>query len=232
MNPKYLKIFLCFICLTGFLFSQSLTSQLGLNAGFSMPLGDFAQKGDSPTAGFAQFGFGGGAEFDLIVGESGIAWSTSFHYIANDYQTDGEFKWIPDFQLQDTGTYSNYALFTGAKYIHDLSDKFALFAVGQIGMNRATGPFFGGYAVDNEDNIALVEIEMGNHTTQGFGVGVGFIANRTTTFSVRYFSLGTATFSSSTTYTIGDERETVNIEWDQPISMILLTVGYTIDFGD
>ena len=108
--------FFILLFLTSMSFSQGLENRLLLNAGFSFPLGDFAKKDGSENAGFAKFGFGAGAEYDLLFGESGFAWSTSFHYIANDYQTEEEFKWIPDFQLQDTGAYTNYALLTGVKY--------------------------------------------------------------------------------------------------------------------
>ncbi|MBN1465007.1 outer membrane beta-barrel protein [candidate division KSB1 bacterium] len=212
-------------------FPQDLKSQLSLNAGFSIPLGDFARQNDSETAGFAQFGFGAGAEYDLLIGDSGVAWSTSFHYITNDYQTEQPFKWIDDFQLEDTGAYSNFAFLTGLKYQRDIGDNFALFGLGQLGINLAHGPFFGGYIVE-ENDLHLVEVEMGDASASSFGCGVGFIANRTTTVSFRYFSLGSPLFSSTAHYTVGDERRAVDIEWKQPISMFLLTVGYTIHFND
>ncbi|MBN1561605.1 hypothetical protein JW998_15245 [candidate division KSB1 bacterium] len=229
MNRKSLLVL--FMLLTT-AFSQDLKNSLLLDAGFSLPLGDFAKKDASETAGFAQFGFGAGAEYDLLFGESGISWSTGFHYIANDYQTEQAFKWIEDFQLQDTGTYSNFAFLTGVKYQKNLGDNFTLFGLGQLGINLAHGPFFGGYIVDDAGNFNLVEVEMGSQSTQGYGCGVGFIANRTTTVAFRYFSLGSPLFSSTANYTTDNESHSVDIEWKQPISMFLLTVGYTIHFND
>lgn len=223
------KIFMLFILLSGAVCAQS---HLGLNAGFSFPVGDFAKKDVGDNAGFARFGFGAGAEYDLVFGESGIAWSTSFFYIANDYQTDEDFKWIPDFQLQDTGAYTNYSFSTGIKYFNFFSDTFSGFIYGQIGLNIANGPYFGGYLADAQGNLALVEVEMGRQTTQAFSIGFGFIANRTTTVSLRYFSLGAAAFSSTAYYTLNDKDEAIDIEWKQPISLFLLTVGYTISFHD
>ncbi|MBN1479459.1 hypothetical protein JXA70_04225 [candidate division KSB1 bacterium] len=223
------KVLLPFILLSGVLCAQS---HLGLNAGFSLPIGDFAKKDASDNAGFARFGFGAGAEYDLIFGESGIAWSSSFFYIANDYQTDEEFKWIPDFQLQDTGAYTNYSFGTGIKYIKDFSDKFSGFAYGQLGMNLTNGPYFGGYIADSQGNLALVEVEMGRQTTRAFSIGLGFIANRTTTVSLRYFALGSPVFSSTAYYALNNKEYAQDIEWKQPMSLFLLTVGYTINFND
>ncbi len=211
-------------------FPQSFESHLGLNAGFSQPLSDFAKSDGSANAGYAKMGFGAGAEFDLLFGKSGFGWSSSFFYIANDYQTDQTLEWIPNFQLQDSGAYINYSILTGGKYVYDLGDKFRLFALAQVGINLAKGPFFAGVAGDEQGNLGLVEVQMSSQTKQGFSVGAGFIANRTTTVSLRYFSLGTPLFSGETTYTLGDETLSAEYEWEQPISMILLTVGYTINF--
>ena len=45
-----------------------------LSGGFSIPTGDYAQTNDAASAGFAQFGFGGLAEYDLHFGDSGLCW--------------------------------------------------------------------------------------------------------------------------------------------------------------
>jgi len=227
---RLIIFFILLIVMSGLVLSQSMPPRLGLNAGFSIPLSDFAKRDGSENAGYAKIGFGAGAEFDLFFGKSGFGWSTSFMYIANDYQTDKTLDWIPDFQLQDTGAYTNYSLMTGVKYVHPLGEKFDLFALAQVGMNLANGPFFGGVAGDTEGNLALVEVQMGSQTTQGFSVGCGFIANRTTTVSVRYYSLGSPLFSGNTTYRLGEENLAADYEWEQPISMLMVTVGYTIHF--
>lgn len=224
------SVLLILITVCSVAFSQSFTPRLGLNAGFSVPTSDFAKDDGSDDAGYAQFGFAGTVEFDLFFGDSGFGWSTCFSYIANDYQTDSTLDWIPDFDLQDSGAYINYAVLTGVKYARDFGDKFTAFALGQVGFNFAKGPFFGGIANDTFGNAAVVEVQMDNHTTQGVSFGLGFITNRTTTVALRYFLLGSPTFAGSTDYTLNEQRFSVNHEWQQPISMILLTVGYTINF--
>lgn len=231
MNRLF-NIMIVVLSMSSLVFAKSFAPGLGLNAGFSVPVAEFAKNDGSDDAGFAQFGFAGTVEFDLFFCdcESRFGWSTSFNYIVNDYQTDATLDWIPDFELEDTGTYSNYSLLTGVKYARDLSDSFTAFAYGQVGLNFAKGPFFGGIVTDAFDNMVAVDVQMDNSTTQGFSVGFGFIANRTTTVSLRYFSLGSATFSGSSTYTLNDAQYDVSHEWTQPISTILLTVGYTINF--
>jgi len=207
-----------------------LTSRLTLNAGFSLPTGDFSAAGDNPSSGFAKFGFGAGAEYDLKIGESGFMWSSSFHYIANDYQSETFIRW-PELSLQEAGTYSNYALLTGIKYQYSLGESISLFAVGQIGMNMSTGPFISGI-IGDDSNQALVEMETEGSTTQGYAVGFGLITNATTTLTVRYLSLGSSSINGSVDYKLGDDRFSKTIEWIQPTSMFLVTVGYAIEFSD
>jgi hypothetical protein len=223
-------IVLILVVFSSIAMSQSFAPRLGLNAGFSMPINDFAKKDGSENAGFAQFGYTGTAELDIFFGNSGFGWSTHFSYIANDYQTESTIEWIPDFELHDSGAYVNYSLLTGIKYAHDFGDSFTAFAVGQIGLNYAKGPFFGGIVTDMFENMAIVDVQMDNHTTQGISLGLGFIANRTTTVAIRYFHLGAPPFSGSSEYTLNEQRMSVSHEWEQPISMILLTIGYTISF--
>ncbi len=229
------RIFLVLLILVGansLLSARSFEPRLGLNAGFSVPLNDFAKDDGSANAGYAQFGFAGTAEFDLFFCDcdSRFGWSTSFSYIANDFQTDATLDWIPNFELQDSGAYANYALLTGVKYAKDFGDRFTAFAIGQIGLNFAKGPFFGGIVSDTAGNLAIAEAQMDNHTAQGFSFGLGFVANQTTTVSLRYFSLGAPKFAGSTTYTLNEKRYYASHEWEQPISMLLLTIGYTINF--
>ncbi len=227
---RLFSVMLILITISSVAFSQSFRPRLGLNAGFSVPTNDFAKKDGSDNAGYAQFGFAGTVEFDLFFCDSGFGWSSCFSYIANDYQTDSTLDWIPDFDLQDSGAYINYAVLTGVKYAKDFSDTFTAFALGQVGFNYAKGPFFGGIANDMFGNSAVVDVQMGNQTTQGVSLGLGFITNRTTTVALRYFLLGSPIFSGSTDYTLNEQRFSVSHEWEQPISMILLTIGYTINF--
>lgn len=198
--------------------------------GFSIPVGDYAKTNDAPSAGFAKLGMNAGVEYDLMFGESGFGWSSSFNYMANDYESD-HFSRGLNVVLQESGAYSSYALLTGFKYEKKISDNFSLFAVAQGGGCLSRGPFLNGFLDTGGDELNFVEFQMGDDKTAGFSIGLGMIANETTTVILRYFNLGSPVFSTNATYQLAGVNQTTRIEWTQPVSMITLSIGYAIDLG-
>ncbi len=210
--------------------AQGLGHRLTLHGGFSIPIGDYAKTTDEPNSGFAQLGFGAGIEYDLRFGDSGLSWSSGFTYLTNDYQAD-QFSRGLDILLQESGSYSNFALFTGVKYEKRLGDNMRLFAVAQGGASLARGPYFNGFYEQENQELQFVEFQLGRDITGGYVVGVGMIANETTTVLLRYFNLGSPVFSGRASYQIDGNDQTAAIEWAQPVSVIAVTIGYAIELG-
>ncbi len=210
--------------------AQSLGHRLTLHGGFSIPVGDYAKTTDEPNAGFAQLGFGAGVEYDLRFGESGLSWSSGFTYLSNDYQAEYFSRGV-DILLQESGSYSNFAVLTGVKYEKRVGDNMRLFAVAQGGAGLARGPYFNGFYEQENQDLQFVEFQMSSDVAAGYVLGVGMIANETTTVLLRYFNLGSPVFSGQASYQIDGVDRTAAIEWTQPVSVFSITIGYAIDLG-
>ena len=189
-------------------------------------IGDFASTSNDPNAGFAQFGFNAGVEYDLLPGWEHFAWSSGFYYITNDYESD-VFNRGVDMLLLESGSYGSYALLTGAKWHYPLSDNFHLYAVGQAGYVYTNGPYFNGVPQADPEG-PLFEFEMGSSSSTAFSVGIGFLANQRTVFALRYFYLGTHSFSKEVEYTVESDPRRGVVAWEQPMSIITFHVGYSI----
>jgi hypothetical protein len=201
-----------------------------LHAGFSFPFGDYAQRTDTNNSGFAKLGFGGGFEYDLLFGDPGLSWSSSFAYLSNEHQADYFSRGLK-LVMQEGGTYSNYAFLTGVKYEKNFGDNFRLFAAAQGGVSLSRGPYISGFLDTENEDVPFIEYQVGNGSSTGFSVALGMVANETTTISLRYFNLGTHSYSGTVEYEGNDIDKIASISWEQPVSMIFLTIGYTIDFG-
>ncbi len=210
------------------LYAQDQEHRISLNAGFSLPVGDFADTADQPNAGFAQFGFTAGVGYDLLPGWANLAWSSGFYYITNAYQSESLTRGI-DLDVIESGSYSNYAVLTGAKWNKSISDNFEMFLVGQAGFVYAKGPYFNGVPA-GDTQADYVEFEMGTSSGAALSAGIGFLANKRTVFSVHYFHLGTHTFSQRVNYTQDSQNLQATVQWNQPITLITLNVGYSIQF--
>ena len=210
--------------------AQNLNHRLIPHGGFSIPVGDYGKTNNASSAGFAQLGMTAGVEYDLMFGESGFAWSSSFNYMANDYESD-HFSRGLNVVLQESGTYSSYTLLTGLKYEKKFSDSFSLFADARAGGCLLRGPYLNGFLDTGGDDLNFIEFQLGDDRTAGFSIGLGMIANETTTVILRYFNLGSPVFTTNVTYQLGDVSEITPIECTQPVSMITLGIGYAIDLG-
>jgi len=204
---------------------------LSLNAGFSVPMGDFSSQKQGVDAGYAKIGFAGGLEYDFFLGFANLAWSTNFNYIANDYESDIFTRGL-DLQLYESGTYSAIMLMSGLKWKKELSDNVEAFVVGHIGYSAITGPFLSGVPLPITDDSELVEFQMNRSSGMGYSVGIGFLFNEHTYLAVRYLDAGKATFSKEVTYMTDMGRETAVVGWSTPVNMLMISVGYTIAFGD
>ena len=200
------------------------------HGGFCVPLGAYAQKSEAANSGFAKFGFGGGIDYDLLVGQSGFSWSNNFSYLSSDFEANYFSRGL-NVVLQESGAYSNYAFLTGIKYEKNLSDNFRLFAIAQGGGSFTKGPFINGFLDTDKEQVPFLEFQMGNDTSAGFAFGLGMVTNETTTIQIRYYSLGTHDYTASVNYADNGADKSANVGWSQPVSMIFISVGYAIDLG-
>ena len=197
---------------------------LNLIAGFSAPMGDYALQSDDPNAGFAKVGFAGGLEYDWFIKRGNLAWSTAFHYIANDFESNTFSRGV-SLDLYESGTYSAYTLVTGLKWQKNLAESVEVFALGQAGFGSIKGPFLSGYP--STGSGGLIEFQMNSSSGFAFAVGAGMLLNRQTYLAVRYIDAGKATFSKKISAAGNPE-----VNWSTPVSMLLITVGYAIAFDE
>ncbi len=197
---------------------------LNLIAGFSVPMGDYALQTDDPNAGFAKIGFAGGLEYDWFIKRSHWAWSTAFHYIANDYES-GTFTRGVDLDLYESGTYSTLTLLTGVKWQKNLVENIAFFSAAHVGYASTKGPFLSGYPSGSSD---LIEFQMNSSGGFAYDLAAGLLFNQQTYLAVRYTDTGVASFAKDVSLA-GRKRR---VEWSTPVSMIMITVGYSIAFDD
>lgn len=202
---------------------------LSLNAGFSVPTGDYRLQKENMDAGFAKIGFAGGLEYDLFTGFANLAWSTSFNYIVNDYESD-TFKRGINLQMYESGAYSAVSLMTGLKWQKNLLENVAVFAMGHVGYTMITGPYLSGLPLPVSEDSKIVEFQMNRSSGLGYSVGVGFLFNERTYLALRYLDAGKATFSKELSYITDLGRKTAVAGWSTPVNMLMITVGYTIAF--
>jgi hypothetical protein len=222
-------LILCLLTLAGAGSAQDARHFLSLNAGFSVPMGDYGAQKENMDAGFAKIGFAGGLEYDYFTGFANLAWSTSFNYIANDYESDTFTRGL-DLQLYESGTYSTISLMTGLKWQKELSENVEAFVMGHVGYAMITGPFLSGLPLPISADSKLVEFQMNRSSGMGYSVGVGFLFNEHTYLALRYLDAGKATFSKEVKYMTDMGRNTAVAGWSTPVNMLMISVGYTIAF--
>jgi len=230
---KYLMIIvLCAII--GFIsdsaVARGLSHTVTPHGGLALPMGQFRQNSEEVNSGYAQVGFGGGVDYDLRFGTSGLCWSSGFTWMANDFEAE-YFHHGLDVILQESGSYSNYIFLTGLKYEIEFSDNLRLFAVAQGGGALSKGPYFNGYVDVEGDDLPYVEYQMGNDSSTGFAIGLGMVTNETTTVIIRFYSLSSLNYRAIAEYTQNSITQKADVGWSQPVSIISLTVGYAIDLG-
>jgi hypothetical protein len=230
MNKVSIMIFSLLIC-AGAVSAQDTRHFLSLNAGFSVPMGDFSSQKEGIDAGFAKIGFVGGLEYDFYLGFANLAWSTNFNYIANDYESDTFSRGL-DLQLYESGTYSTLSLMTGLKWKKELSDNVEAFVMGHVGYAMVAGPFLSGLPLPITDDSELVEFQMNRSSGICYSLGFGFLFNEHTYLAVRYLDAGKATFSKDVQYMTDMGRNTAVVGWSTPVKMLTISVGYTIAFAD
>ncbi len=202
---------------------------LSLVAGFSVPLGDFSGQRQTGDVGSARVGFTGGFEYDHGLGLDGLAWSTAFHYLANDYENPLFTRGVT-LDIYESGAYSTLSLLTGLKWQKNLSESTALFVVGHVGYASIGGPFLSGLPPDATATTPIVEFQMGRSGDFAYAFGFGFLFNEHTYLGLRYLNAGRAEFSKQITYQSGTARRQATVGWDTPVNMMMINVGYTIAF--
>jgi len=222
---------LVFILNNGYCEAQSF----GLYGAVALPQGDFGDDSGS-DAGLAKTGFGGGMEYCAPLGSPGLEWVLSGSLLLNKLDTDpleDELGWWLDGGDVDAGSWMNIPLMGGIRYRTMASPTVDFFAVGLAGLNVVKGPTIKYEALfwdDWEYEYVHVEIEqtLDPATSFGMGIGAGIIVNKKLSIAFRYLNLGEPEIKGDIEADVEyEEYFDWDVEFDQPISMLLLTVGVT-----
>lgn len=203
---------------------------LSLSAGFAVPTGDFAAQRPNADVGFAKIGFTGGAEFDLMTGLDGLAWSSALFYLANDYESS-TFTQGLEMDLYETGAYGAVSAMTGLKWYKPLGESVSFFLMSRIGLASIKGPFLSGIPTASTQN-EIVEFQMNRSNSFAYAFGLGMVFNQRTYLGLHWLNAGRAGFSKEVAYTLGNSRRTAQVGWDTPVNLLVVTVGYSIDFSE
>ncbi|MDZ7317146.1 MAG: hypothetical protein ONB24_13595 [candidate division KSB1 bacterium] len=216
-----------------FLLSAAAWAQgpyLSLSAGFALPTGDFAGQRQKADVGFAKIGFTGGAEFDLMTGLDGLAWSSALFYLANDYESN-TFTQGLEMDLYESGAYGTISAMTGLKWYKPLGESATLFLLSRIGLASVKGPFLSGIPTAST-SYEIVEFQMNRSNGFAYAFGLGMVFNQRTYLGLQWLNAGRAGFSKTVSYTLGNNRRTAQVGWETPVNLLLVTVGYSIDFSE
>ena len=223
-------------------YGQLQKGRFGVYGTLSLPSGDFGDdKGND--AGLAKTGYGAGIEFNYPLGTPGLFWTSNAWLLINGFDMDEDdiedayenmFAFIgydlEDFD-SDIGSYMNIPLMSGLKWVTALSPTAELYAVGQAGINFAKFPsmevsgsisdWSGEYDFDTKTKWSMT-------SSFGFCLGAGLVLNDKINIGLRYLNLGEPDAEGTIEVEIDNESEEDDTDAEQPISIILLSIGISL----
>jgi hypothetical protein len=124
----------------------------------------------------------------------------------------------------DAGNWINIPVMTGIKYQLKGSSNMSFYGMAQAGLNFVKGPKI-------EINSSVSDYDVKETITWdftssfGFSIGGGIILNEKYAIGIRYLMLGEPDIKTTAKISINGETEEVKDKKEQPISILLLTVG-------
>jgi hypothetical protein len=186
----------------------------GVNAGLSMPLGDYGDdKGND--AGGATLGFFAAGDFDYVISSVGLIWTSSLTIIRNGF--DGDALGYHSSVDVDAGGWWQVPVLTGLRYEAAVSPTIKLFGQGQIGLIYAMPP-----DADLSEGNVTAEYESDSGISFGFRLGGGVVFNDRFTANLGILLSN----GIEADYTVTQQQQQSSSgEWETGISMITLSGG-------
>lgn len=241
----FCTLFLVFTCITN---AQTTT----LFGGLAFPQSDFGDDNvedffdDDGESGLATMGYGAGFEYSSPLQSEGLSWVFSGSFFLNGVDEDEIEKEIDDDDVNiDFGSYYNIPIMAGLKYESKNNPDINFYFQGMAGLNIAMIgdseislnmelPVYDQYGnfIGYEDVDIKQTYSFDTATTFGFGLGGGIILNNVN-IGLRYLLLGTAKFEGEIEIQVDypgiDNPDPEEIDNDQPISILLLTLGIQLN---
>lgn len=200
----------------------------GLYGAIALPRGDFGSNDtDEDKSGLAKTGFGAGVEHTYPLSSPGLSWVSNVSFILNGFDGEALKDMFEDEDVDvnvDAGNWINIPVMTGIKYQLKGSSNMSFYGMAQAGLNFVKGPKI-------EINSSVSEYDVKETITWdftssfGFSIGGGIILNEKYAIGIRYLMLGEPDIKTTAKISINRETEEVKDKKEQPISILLLTVG-------
>jgi len=243
-------LLICFVFLVCTCITNAQTTTLF--GGLTFPQGDFGDDNvedffdDDGESGLAKMGFGGGFEYSAPLQSEGLSWVISASFLMNGVDEDEIKKEIDDDAdvNLDFGSYYNIPIMAGLKFEPQGNPDMKFYLQATAGLNIA---IIGDSEISGEVEVEYYDPNYGYQyiyvdakqtysfdtaTSFGFGIGGGLIFNNVN-IGLRYLLLGTAKFEGESEieleYQGVTESESEDIDNDQPISILLITLGIQLN---
>lgn len=195
----------------------------------SIPMGRYSDKQILGNSGFTNLGYGGGLEYETVLGRSNFKLFCSadgiFHPI-NEADVENMLWSVYGTRHKvDVPTNISLPVIVGLKYAIMIgkNSEFQFFAGG--GVNYFIPSNYDMMIYKPDQDIITGQISNGNAVSMGLKVGCGIISNKVT-FHVNYFNLGEAKYTQETKYSNGEGDNSISAV--QAISMLLISMGIRI----
>ena len=215
---------ICLSMVFGSAYAQNAKGYFSVYGGISMPQGDFGDD-TGVDAGGAKTSFGIGFDYNSPLKTKGLIWISSVTILLNGLdESDLEAALrseLPgvDFDL-DVGRWINIPVLTGLKFQTEISPTLDIYGIGQTGLNFVKAP-----GAEITAGSVTGEMSYDTATSFGFCFGGGIILKEKNSINIgfRYFLLGEPEIDG----TIDVETESEKIQIEQPISIMMLSIGFT-----
>lgn len=204
---------------------------IGDNAGLTRRFGFDIGEG----AGLSGKGFGLGLEFRTPVLMDGLEWAISLQGLTNPVNTTDLTRFIheeigdsADVQFE-TGSWFHIPLFTGLRYSVDLMEGARIFALLEGGVNvTREAP-----RTARVNGVVVEETSFRFMPDFGYQAGVGVTLFGDYELVIRYVDLGTPRYEGTRVlnekyFTTIPRRENAVSGDPRPVTMLLLSIGYTL----